>query len=226
MVMNYSRAIALTCLVAFCLLPATFAAAEKTEEEAPPAADDGSLLLEDFNDAKKAAKRWMTVNDNVMGGRSKGGPKFADGLLTFQGATNTNGGGFSSLRTKPDPIDLSDTKGFLLRVKGDGRTYKAAIRTDASKGRWRIPFRADFPTVKDEWITVFVPFKNMTPSFRGFPLDNPPALELDKVEAMGLMIYDKKDGPFKLQVDWIKAVPEAPEDAIQPKDPEAPDEPV
>lgn len=227
MIMNHYRATFLTCLVALCLLPTTFAAAENPEkpnEDAPPAADDGTLFLEDFNDPRKAAERWMTVNDNVMGGRSKGGPSFADGLLTFQGETNTNGGGFSSIRTKPSPIDLSNTTGFLLRVKGDGRTYKAAIRTDASIRGSRIPFRADFPTVKDEWVTVFVPFKNMTPSFRGFPLKDPPALELDKVEAMGLMIYDKKDGPFKLQVDWIKAVPQVPEDAIQPKAPEAPDD--
>jgi hypothetical protein len=224
--MKHYRAIALTCLAAFCLLPATLASADKPEEDAPPAAEvEGTMLLEDFNDLEKAAERWRTVNDNVMGGRSKGGPSFADGLLTFQGATNTNGGGFSSLRTKPDPIDLSETTGLLLRVKGDGRTYKAALRTDASIRRSRIPFRADFPTVKDEWTTVFVPFKNMTPSFRGFPLKNPPALELDKVEAMGLMIYDKKDGPFKLQVDWIKAVPEAPEGAViagEPKDREEP----
>lgn len=206
---------ALTCLIAFCLLPATFAAADKPEQDAPPTEQEGTIFLEDFKDKEKAAKRWRTVNDNVMGGKSKGGPTFTDGRLTFQGETNTDGGGFSSIRTKPNPIDLSETTGLLLRVKGDGRTYKAALRTDASRGRWRIPFRADFPTIEDEWITVFVPFKNMTPSFRGFPLDDPPALELDKVESMGLMIYDKKDGPFKLQVDWIKAVPQAPEDALQ-----------
>ena len=222
--MKHYRATALTYLVAFCLLPATFVAADKPEEDAPPPAEEGTFLFDDFNDTRKSTERWRTVNDNVMGGRSKGGPKFADGLLTFQGATNTNGGGFSSLRTKANPVDLTGTTGLLLRVKGDGRTYKAAIRTDASIRGSRIPFRADFPTVKDEWITVFVPFKNMTPSFRGFPLKDPPALELDKVEATGLMIYDKKDGPFKLQVDWIKAVPEAPEGAVVAEEPVDPDE--
>lgn len=51
----------------------------------------------------------------------------------------------------------------------------------------------------------------MTPTFWGREIKNdPPALELDKVQSMGLMIYDKKDGPFELQVDWIRTTKEAP----------------
>jgi monofunctional biosynthetic peptidoglycan transglycosylase len=149
-----------------------------------------------------------------MGGKSKGAPSFADGLLTFNGTINTNGGGFSSIRTKPDEHDLTGTAGLLLRVKGDGRTYKASLRTDAKLGRWWIPFRGEFETVKDEWVTVFVPYDAMTPSIMGRELrDNPPALELDKVKSMGIMLADGKDGKdgdFELQVDWIKAVKQAP----------------
>ena len=30
-------------------------------------------------------------------------------------------------------------------------------------------------------------------------------LKREKIESIGVMIYDKKDGPFRLEVDWIKA---------------------
>ena len=47
--------------------------------------------------------------------------------------------------------DLSWMAGLLIRVKGDGRTYMASMRTVAPKGRWaRTPFRADFETVNGE----------------------------------------------------------------------------
>ena len=56
-----------------------------------------------------------------------------------------------------------------------------------------------------------MPFEDYVPSFRGREFRDPPPLELDKVQSMGLMIYDKQDGPFRLEVDWIKAVKQAPE---------------
>lgn len=41
---------------------------------------------------------WRTVNDGVMGGQSNGGSNLAGRILTFAGETNTDGGGFSSIR--------------------------------------------------------------------------------------------------------------------------------
>ena len=51
-------------------------------------------MLTAFDDQTKDL-RWRTVNDNVMGGRSRGGFDVDDGVLIFAGSTNTNGGGFS-----------------------------------------------------------------------------------------------------------------------------------
>lgn len=185
-------------LAATILLVGASASAESNHGERP-------LVLTEF-DEKNLSAAWKTVNDNVMGGRSKGGPKFGQGKLAFTGATNTNGGGFSSIRTKPGKYDLSGKAGLLIRAKGDGRTYKAELRTDVTRGRWSIPFRADFKTFKGEWREVFIPFESFTPSFHGRRLSNPPALDVAKVSSFGFMIYDKKDGAFNLEVDWVKAV--------------------
>lgn len=191
----YYRAFA---ILAFIFMTGKFAVAE-------PEKNNDLEVIANFS-SPDVADNWKTVNDNVMGGRSKGGPAFSEGLLTFSGTTNTNGGGFSSIRTKSTQIDLSNQSGILLRVKGDGRTYKAEMRTNVSIGSWSVPFRSDFKTQKDQWKEIYLPFESFTPTMFGRKLSNPPAFDTNKISSIGFMIYDKKDGPFQLQVEWVKTV--------------------
>jgi len=146
---------------------------------------------------------WYVQNDNVMGGRSEGGFEQAQGELIFAGSTNTNGGGFSSIRTRPFELDLSNYDGIQLRVKGDGRRYTWQLQTDALWRGRRISYWADFDTTEGEWSTVDIPFSDFFPQFRGYKLDGP---ELDPAQMteMGVYIYDKKDGPFELRLDSIQ----------------------
>ena len=176
-----------------------------TDALAKSSPGDSFKVLTTFEE-KNVAQKWKTVNDNVMGGRSKGAPTFDKGILTFSGATNTNGGGFSSIRTETGDYDLTGKTGLLIRARGDGRTFKAELRTDVTNGRWSVPFRADFKTVKGEWREFYLPIKSFTPTFFGRTLRNPPALDPSKVRSIGFMIYDKNDGAFMLEVDWVKAV--------------------
>ena len=139
-----------------------------------------------------------------MGGRSDGDFQLVQGELSFAGSTNTNGGGFSSIRTKAMQLDLSNHAGIQLRVKGDGRRYTWRLTTDA---RWRgrqVSYWADFDTEDDEWSLVNIPFSGFIPSFRGYKLEGP-ALDPGQVTGMGLMIYDKQDGPFELQLSSVNA---------------------
>ena len=162
-----------------------------------------SLLLTDFT-PDSADLGWYVVNDNVMGGRSSGDFRTHDSELHFAGSTNTNGGGFSSIRTHPIPVDLSDFAGIRLHVKADGRRYTWRLSTDAS---WRgrpISYWADFETRDEEWTTVDIPFSRFVPRFRGVELDGP-SLNPQMITGMGLMIYDKLDGPFKLRLESISA---------------------
>ena len=147
---------------------------------------------------------WYVVNDNVMGGRSDGDFGIERGELHFSGRTNTDGGGFSSIRTEPVQLDLSTYDGIRLRVKGDGRRYTWRLTTDA---RWRgreVAYWADFDTEDGAWSTVDIPFSRFVPRFRGTRLDGP-ALNTAGVTGMGLMIYDKLDGPFELHVASVAA---------------------
>lgn len=147
---------------------------------------------------------WHVVNDDVMGGRSEGGFEIANGVLRFEGTTNTRGGGFSSIRTEPLQLDLSRYQGVRLKVLGDGRRYRWRITTDA---RWRdrpVAFWADFETVPDAWSSIDIPFTQFTPQFRGMTLQGP-VLDPARITGMGLMIYDKRDGPFALRLSSVHA---------------------
>ncbi len=175
---------------------------------APPLDASGThaeenLALVDFT-SEQAELAWYVVNDNVMGGRSEGGFEVEQGELRFAGRTNTNGGGFSSIRTRPVNLDLSKYAGIRLKVSGDGRRYTWRLTTDA---RWRgreISYWADFDTSDNSWSTVDIPFSRFIPQFRGMPL-NGPELDPGKITGMGLMIYDKLDGPFELRLASVQA---------------------
>ena len=140
--------------------------------------------------------RWRTVNDNVMGGRSKGDHRIQGGLMVFRGSTNTNGGGFSSVRSITRPLELAGA-GLRLRLKGDGRTYTLRVSSVVQRATWWAPF----PT-QGEWETVVVPFSAFTPRWRGVPQEGP-RLVPELVDGIGLMIYDDLNGAFALKIDSI-----------------------
>ncbi|MEM9066504.1 MAG: CIA30 family protein [Planctomycetota bacterium] len=167
----------------------------------------GERMITDF-EGPKVPIEWIIMNDNVMGGRSIGGPVFAGGVLTFSGSTNTNGGGFSSTRTIANDWDLSDFDAIRLRVRGDGRTYLAEIRTGVTLRGRAVAYRASFKTSDSgAWEEIDVPFERFTPSVWGQDVSRwVEPLDTSSVRTFGFMIYDGLDGAFKLEADWVKAV--------------------
>ncbi|MEM8885653.1 MAG: CIA30 family protein [Planctomycetota bacterium] len=167
---------------------------------------EGRMLL-DFDD-RNAGREWITVNDNVMGGRSSGGPKFDGKSLIFSGTTVTDGGGFSSIRTNQRDWDLGEAEGILIRYRADGRTYQADILPRKMGRGMSIAYRAKFKTERsDEWTTVRLPFSAFKPTFFGEVIRGRNAKPLDRAQigTIGFIIYDKLAGDFRLEVDWIKA---------------------
>lgn len=172
--------------------------------EPTSAASKDTLTITDFVSGNRDLG-WYVQNDNVMGGRSEGDfDTSKQGELIFAGSTNTNGGGFSSIRTSPFKADLANYDGIQIRVLGDGRRYIWQLQTTALYRRYRISYWAEFDTTAGEWSTVNIPFSDFYPQVRGYKLDGP-ALDTRDITELGLYIYDKKDGAFKLQLDSIKA---------------------
>lgn len=196
----FSHSTALLCgIILLALLCTPLSASESNELD--------TLLLTRFNDDSSDFS-WYVQNDNVMGGRSEGGFGISSGQLIFSGNTNTNGGGFSSIRTKPLKLDLSAYTGIRVKVKADGRKYTWGMQTDALWRGRRINYWADFDTLADESIIVDIPFTNFFPQFRGFKLDGP-ELETSQITEFALYQYDKTDGPFELHLVSVEAYMES-----------------
>ena len=149
------------------------------------------------------AAPWTVQNDGVMGGRSEGSVEVGGGTLTFTGDVVTQGGGFTSVLADRD-ADLSGYDGLELRVRGGGRTFEVEVDDGTRDRRGRqVSRRAPFETTED-WRTVRVPWSAFETSVFGRPVDAAP-LDPAAVQGVGLYIIDGQDGPFRLEVDWIRA---------------------
>ena len=170
-----------------------------------PAIAGERLSVAEFTPEESGKLDWRIVDDGVMGGLSQGKSEISkDGILRFFGALSLeNNGGFSSLRTGTVKLDLSGGEGLMLRVKGDGRSYQVRLSTDAEYRGNEMSFQAGFPTTKGEWTEVKIPFGRFTGSWRGTELPDK-TFDPSKIRRLGLMIADKKEGPFEMQVDWIR----------------------
>ena len=164
-------------------------------------ADQVKLLL-NFEDINESGK-WMVVNDGVMGGVSRSNINLhTDGYLVFAGELSTNyGGGFASVRTYDENWEIGKYEGFILRVKGDGKTYQ--FRCRMGENIFEIAYRNYFQAKKEDWQEIFLPFNEFLPTYRGRVLTNFTQLDPKKIKQFGFMISDKQVGNFNLKIDSI-----------------------
>jgi monofunctional biosynthetic peptidoglycan transglycosylase len=160
------------------------------------------MVLFDFGTEGHAAE-WAAINDVVMGGVSTGKLRpTSQGTAVFTGRLSLeNNGGFASVRSHARQRDLSAYQGIALRVRGDGGRYKLNIKTDSRFDG--LQYRHSFETTADEWQTVFLPFGEFVPTFRGRIVPDAPPMDLSRITSLGLMISDKQAGPFRLEVESI-----------------------
>ena len=146
-------------------------------------------------------QNWSTLNDSVMGGISEGAmTQDQPGVGIFTGQLSLeNRGGFSSTRSPVFLGMFKDQSGVILRVRGDHHTYTFLASTNTQRGSWQRDF-----TVTSEWQDLFIPFSEMTLSIRGWTPPNPPSLQPELINRIGLLIKDKDESPFRLEIKSIK----------------------
>jgi len=151
------------------------------------------------------APAWQIVNDDVMGGVSTSRFEIlTNGSAVFSGVVSLeNNGGFASVRSAPAVQNLAGVDAFVLRVRGDGRSYKFTARTDRSFDS--AIYQTSFTTRPGEWAEHRLPLKQFVPTFRGRVLADAPPLDPARVVSVGFLIADKQAGPFQLEIAWIKA---------------------
>lgn len=153
---------------------------------------------------------WEVVNDDVMGGVSTSQFEvLTNNCGVFSGTVSLeNNGGFASVRSAPVREQLKGFTAFVLGVRGDGRGYKFTVRTGAG---FDAPlYQCSFMTKPGEWEEHRLAFGDFVPTFRGRVLSDVPLLDPAKITSLGFLIADKRAGPFRLVVSWIKASPAQP----------------
>jgi monofunctional biosynthetic peptidoglycan transglycosylase len=162
----------------------------------------GVELRADFSAAGEIAQ-WGPVDDVVMGGVSSSTVRASDeGTAVFSGEVSLeNNGGFASVRSRPRDWELAGMRGLALRVRGDGKSYKLGARTDGAFDG--VTWQATFETVAGQWTTVRLAFEDMQPRWRGRQVADAGPLRPETVRTLGLLISDKQEGPFRLEVAWI-----------------------
>ena len=91
------------------------------------------MTLVNFN-SESDISNWRILDDVVMGGRSDGHFKInSDGHGEFTGDISLeNNGGFSSLRYDLGTINTPKFTKFVLKIKGDGKTYQFRVKDKSS----------------------------------------------------------------------------------------------
>jgi len=175
---------------------------------APFNADLEERVLFRFN-STESARQWRPVNDSVMGGLSSGQFRINrfKNLEFFGNLSLQNNGGFASIRAGGDHLAMAAGDTIVLRVRGDGRQYNFNLYTQRNLGGYS--YRQPFPTKRGEWIDVKMPIGQFMATWRGRQYPNE-ALDPGKVAGMGILLGDKKPGPFQLEVEWIKVVTDKP----------------
>ena len=166
-------------------------------------AEDKMIPLFDFTEAD-APKQWQTVNDGVMGGVSEGKFKITDAkTMEFFGTLSlANNGGFASVRTKAKKLSLEKDDALVAKIRGDGRQYM--LNLYPNKQRMAYSYRATVQTKKDEWIEVKVPLAKFEATSFGRIVKNAGLVKPEEINSLGFMLGDKKAGPFKMEIEWIK----------------------
>jgi hypothetical protein len=160
-------------------------------------------LLVDFASTGALAE-WGAVDDVVMGGVSRSRIEPCPDGAAFTGVVSLDyGGGFASVRTRARRWDTAGIRALVLRARSDGKRYKLTVRAD--DGYDGVQYQSAFTTPWGEWQDVRLPLDGFVASFRGRRIADAPALDGARIRAFGLMISEKQDGPFRLEVATLTA---------------------
>ena len=162
--------------------------------------NEKKITLFDFNNTSNISN-WKIVNDDVMGGVSTSSfERDKNGIGVFQGRVSTeNYGGFASVRYSMKKTKIEKATTVRIRLKGDGKNYQFRIKNKSSD---YFSYIKTFSTSGD-WQIVEMNLSDFYPSFRGRKL-NKPNFDNDFIEQISILIANKKNEKFRLEIEKIE----------------------
>lgn len=147
---------------------------------------------------------WNIVNDSVMGGLSHSEMAFTKNTLIFKGELSLrNNGGFASIRSSNQKFDLSKYTTVKIKFRSTGRDF--AFRLASSDLYYKPNYKNSFSSSTGEWEIIELKISD----FKEYTMGEISNLNVskDKLESIvriGIIISDKKEGQFDIEVNSIE----------------------
>ncbi|KAI9321305.1 complex I intermediate-associated protein 30-domain-containing protein [Dichotomocladium elegans] len=121
--------------------------------------------------------------------------------------------GYAAIRSKARDASMFgtpcwDTSLFRylgLRVRGDRRKYFVNLQTDSVVQTDLFQHRL-FLRTPGQWETVLIPFRDFVLTNNGMIQEDDIEMFREKVKTVGISLSDRQEGPFSIEIDWIKAM--------------------
>lgn len=172
------------------------------------------LVLYRF-DKPAEVDEWHVTTDSVVGGYStaelqtvvdNGKP-----CARFTGHTSlkTSGemvrSGFATFRSldRQPMKELHNYEALQLSVKTDGRPYLFNVRCNNMTEHL---FQGRIVVPKNRWCTVSIPFHKLALTHRGAIVSHGAEIDTDTIDGFGVLIADGREGPFRFELEFIKAL--------------------
>jgi hypothetical protein len=147
--------------------------------------------------------QFQSIDDRVMGGVSKSSLQIREGIgAIFTGSVSAaNGGGFASVRASGLVIDASKYQGILLKICGDGKSYKLTLLNQTHGDP--PAYESRFTTLHSEDQQIQIAFADLEAVRRGQRVLSAPIFNRAHIQAIGFLISDKQYGSFSLMIESI-----------------------
>ncbi len=153
----------------------------------------------------KGGQDWYVVNDDVMGGRSSSSIKLTPTSMVFSGTVSLeNNGGFASVRSARKNLDLSGYKSLTIRFRSTTPERKFSLRLNTNDVYYRPSYNSYFQALTIDWQEASFDLTDFNKTIMGRHTGEKMTVEaLQNVLRIGIMLNDKKQGVFHLEVDAI-----------------------
>ncbi|MCR9249323.1 MAG: CIA30 family protein [bacterium] len=153
---------------------------------------------------EKKTNSWFSLNDTVMGGKSKGNTRYKEDVLLFTGDVSfENNGGFASVRSENMVLDLSDYEQVSIRYRCKNQSLSLNFNY---YNQWYLPnYKLVLPESNMEWKEISVYLDELKEYQIGRPTGNYISKDrLQRIIRLAFMTYDKQEGSFEAEIDYIK----------------------
>lgn len=166
-------------------------------------------------DCVENVEMFRLLTDADMGGKSTAVWKYDtelncgvfEGVLDLTPPAGANNSGFAALVSsskRAGPWDLEEFNGVKLNVRTDGRMYVTNLKASSviEGDLWQAYTMGSNP---GKWEDIVIPFNKFVLTQRGF-VEGQLVLDARNVESIGILMAQRRAGPFRLELRSISAV--------------------